>query len=480
VVTADHGEEFGEHGGRYHGTTVYDEQVRVPLVVVGPGVRPGQGVATVVQTIDLLPTALSALGIPRPARLRGRDLGALLAGDPEARGEGRAFVETDDYELMASGPDRLVCERRAAACALYRPGDDPLERRDHSADDPARFDAMRALLREVRQSHGRYETVGASAWPEPLRRGLQGEVEAAPDVAPLLEDAEVTIRRKAAEVCFLLHAPATAPEVKRALAHDEDDEVRRWAALALARMGEPLPPLAEELLRDPGRDWRRNAALALGERGDARGCNEMAAWFGEAAAGLQPSPSGEPPRLPMELAQARELLAAIARARCRSAVPALLRALPDVRARPYLADTLGALGDDRARAPLLAALGSEPYVTTRPREARALLALGVHDWSAQEPAGEVHASLAVPSGPARLVVLVSDPHTELAVSADGESGPAAAAREGAGDTEGELRVVELESRQSRRVRLDLHASTGGVLAVWIIPTVPVGPRGRLD
>ena len=31
IVTADHGEEFGDHGGRYHGTTVYEEQVRVPL-----------------------------------------------------------------------------------------------------------------------------------------------------------------------------------------------------------------------------------------------------------------------------------------------------------------------------------------------------------------------------------------------------------------------------------------------------------------
>jgi hypothetical protein len=75
IVTADHGEEFGEHGGRYHGTTVYEEQVHVPLVVVGPGVAPGH-VTTVVQTVDILPTVLSALHIPRPARVRGRDLGA--------------------------------------------------------------------------------------------------------------------------------------------------------------------------------------------------------------------------------------------------------------------------------------------------------------------------------------------------------------------------------------------------------------------
>ncbi len=478
VVTADHGEEFGEHGGRYHGTTVYDEQVRVPLVVVGAGVRAGQVVSTVVQTIDLLPTALSALGIPRPARLRGRDLGPLLAGDAKAIDDGRAFVETDDYELMASGPDRLICQRRAAACALYRPADDPLERRDRSADDPARFDAMRALLRGVALDHGRYETVSASAWPEPLRRGLQGEVEAAPDVAALLDDAEVTIRRKAAEVCFRLHAPSTAPEVKRALAQDEDEEVRRWAALALARMGEPLPPLAEGLLHDAGRDWRRDAALALGERGDARGCDEMTAWLGDAAGALQPSPNGEPPRLSMDLAQARELLGAIVHARCRASVPALVRALEDVRARPYVADALGALGDERARAPLLAALGSEPYVTTRPREARALLALGVRDWAAPEPSSDVHAALAVPPGAARLVVLLSDPHADLAVTADGATDAGATSQERGGDTGSDVRVVELESRQQRRrVHLDLHASAGGVVALWVIQA-PV--RGRLD
>jgi hypothetical protein len=232
-------------------------------------------------------------------------------------------------------------------------------------------------------------------------------------------------------------------------------------------------------LRDPGRDWRRDAALAMGERGDARACDELAAWWGEAVAALQPSPNGEPPRLPMDLAHARELLAAIGRARCRAAVPALTRGLEDVRARPYVADALGALGDDRARAPLLAALGSEPYVTTRPREARALLALGVHDWSAPaEPPGDVRAVLPVPAGAGRVIVLLSDPHAELAVSAEGEPDAASGSPEARGEAAGEVRVVELEARQqSRRVRLDLHASAGGIVALWVIP--PAAP-GRLD
>ena len=81
VVTADHGEEFDDHGGHYHGTTCYEEQVRVPLLVSGPGVAPRR-VGTVVQTIDLLPTVLSAVGIARPASVRGRDLGPVLVGTP--------------------------------------------------------------------------------------------------------------------------------------------------------------------------------------------------------------------------------------------------------------------------------------------------------------------------------------------------------------------------------------------------------------
>jgi HEAT repeat protein len=478
VVTADHGEEFGEHGGRYHGTTVFDEQVRVPLVVVGPGVKAGRRVPTVVQTIDLLPTTLSALGIPRPARLRGRDLGPLLAGDPKAVDDGRAFVETDDYELLASGPDRLVCQRRAAACALYRPSDgDPLEKHDRAADAPQRFDAMRGLLREVGRNHGRYEVAAVSAWPEALRRGMQGEADAAPDVAALLDDAEVTVRRKAAEVCFDLHAPVTAPEVKRALAHDEDDEVRRWSALALARMGEPLPPLVDALLRDPARDWRRRAAVALAERGDGRGCDEMAAWWSEAVAVLKPNANGEAPKLALDLVRTRELLDATVRGRCRSAVPSLVRVLEDVRARPYVAEALGALGDDRAKGPLLMALGRESYVTARPREARALLALGVRDWASApaEASPEVHTTVTVPSGSARLVALLSDAHAELAVSADGSAETPETA-EGREEDAG-VRVVELSAgpaagapgKQSRRLRLDLRASTGGIVAVWVIP-----------
>jgi hypothetical protein len=468
ILTADHGEEFGEHGGRYHGTTVYEEQVRVPLVVAGPGVRRGARVASVVQTIDLLPTALSALGIPRPARLRGRDLGPLLAGDPRVAGDtGFGFAETDDYALVASGADRLVCERRLAACALYRPGEDPAERRDFAGEAPAQFDQLRASLRAVERDHGQYEGLGAQRWPEAIRRGMQGETDSAPDVAALLDDADVAVRRKAAEVCFGLRAPAATAGLRRALARDEDEEVRRWAALALARLGEPVVPLVESLARDPNRDWRRRAALALAERGDDRACDEVAAWWTE----VLPPPGqgtaeGEPGRLTMDLAHTQELLAATRSARCRGAVPALVRALEDVRARPYIADALGALGDTRAKAPLLALFAEEPYVTTRPHEARALLALGAatRAWSAGT--SETTTTVALPNGPVRLLVLLSDAQAALdgylddqAVSAGGE---------------GTVRSLDLGRDHPARVRVALRTSTGDLVALWVAST------GRLD
>ena len=73
-----------------------------------------------VQLVDLMPTVLSAYGIPRPPRVRGRDLGPWLAAPEPPADDGVAFAEVDDASMFARGADRLVCLRRAAACAVSR------------------------------------------------------------------------------------------------------------------------------------------------------------------------------------------------------------------------------------------------------------------------------------------------------------------------------------------------------------------------
>ena len=126
IVTADHGEAFGEHGAVYHGTNVYEEQVRVPLIVVGPGVRTSVS-SPPVETIDLLPTVLSALGRPRPEAVAGHDLGGMLIGRPSAT-DGLAFAENGRFTMVAAGNDRFICDREARACSLYDLSADPGER----------------------------------------------------------------------------------------------------------------------------------------------------------------------------------------------------------------------------------------------------------------------------------------------------------------------------------------------------------------
>ncbi len=63
VLTADHGEEFREHGGWVHGAKLYDELLRVPLLIKGPGLAPGAVVGRQMGLIDLAPTILDLLGV---------------------------------------------------------------------------------------------------------------------------------------------------------------------------------------------------------------------------------------------------------------------------------------------------------------------------------------------------------------------------------------------------------------------------------
>ncbi len=369
IVTADHGEEFGDHGGRYHGTTVYDEQVRVPLVISAPGLLSPARVKAPVSLIDLLPTILTGLDIPLSPRLRGRDLGPLMVGQTEGRAP-FAFAETDEQTLLAEGDDRLICLRRIGACQLYDLISDPQQQVSIANKQSAKVDAMRARLRTFTASHGRFETHGSSRWPPALRRGIAGDGEAAADVAPLLDDASVNIRRKAAEVLFDLARPDTAIYLRRALSRDEDVVVKRFAALALTRLGQGAP-LTFDLLDSEERRWRRLAALALAEVDDDRGDEIIADWLGTTCPG-----EDSPRSVAVGFTRARAIVAAAGRLKSRRAVPTLVQCLADVRLRPFAARALAMIGDNRARGPLLKAWMNERYFDARVTLANALIALG--------------------------------------------------------------------------------------------------------
>ena len=85
VVLADHGDEFFEHGGIGHRSTLYEELVRIPLLLRLPGVLPaGRRVPGLVSTIDVLPTVLQLAGVAPPEGLVSRSFLPLVLGEPEA------------------------------------------------------------------------------------------------------------------------------------------------------------------------------------------------------------------------------------------------------------------------------------------------------------------------------------------------------------------------------------------------------------
>jgi arylsulfatase A-like enzyme len=78
VVTADHGEEFREHGLVSHGMSLYESAIRVPLILLAPGLQGGSVVEQGVSLIDLAPTILDLAGVPPEPRFVGRSLVPLL------------------------------------------------------------------------------------------------------------------------------------------------------------------------------------------------------------------------------------------------------------------------------------------------------------------------------------------------------------------------------------------------------------------
>ena len=101
VVTADHGEEFFDHGGFEHNRTLYEEMVHVPLIVKAPGL--GAGMRDVqTQAVDVAPTLAHLAGVDPQGTLRGR-ISGLRFGEPGRGSRSR----------MPSYPDTYICCARA-------------------------------------------------------------------------------------------------------------------------------------------------------------------------------------------------------------------------------------------------------------------------------------------------------------------------------------------------------------------------------
>jgi arylsulfatase A-like enzyme/uncharacterized membrane protein YbhN (UPF0104 family) len=95
ALVADHGEEFQEHGGFWHGLTLYDEQIRVPLMVKwrkSAPAAPPDARGEPARLVDVAPTLLARAGVPVPPAMQGIDLTHL----PAARAPGDQMVFSEE------------------------------------------------------------------------------------------------------------------------------------------------------------------------------------------------------------------------------------------------------------------------------------------------------------------------------------------------------------------------------------------------
>ena len=156
IVTADHGESLGEHGERDHGIFIYENVLRVPLIVRAPGLSPAR-VGDVVGLTDVMPTVLDLLGVSSPA-MDGVSLVNLLRGG-QRRLDRPAYAESLYPERLGWSPLWALRDGRfkfidAPRPELYDLEDDPFEERNLYDAQRAVAAAMAGRLAAIIQSHG--------------------------------------------------------------------------------------------------------------------------------------------------------------------------------------------------------------------------------------------------------------------------------------------------------------------------------------
>ena len=241
VVTADHGEEFGEHGGAYHGTSLHDEQLRVPFIVSLPDGTSAR-VGGMVSTIDIMPTLLSLVDVPVSTRVRGADLSPWMqAAAPPVTALPVAFAEVESQKMAAHGNEKLICDGERAYCRLFDLSLDPREVKDFAAERPERVAELKAAIGDWLGANGALERgpVGGGARTNDRRALLErvhlGDKEAIPGVVALLADGTVPASERLDGVrsLALLKDERARPGLQLA-AGSTDPELAAWGNVGLA------------------------------------------------------------------------------------------------------------------------------------------------------------------------------------------------------------------------------------------------------
>jgi len=154
IITSDHGEEFYEHGGWWHGTTLHEEQARVPLVYKNPnGIGAELSIDELSSNVDLAPTILSTVDIDIPVAMKGRDL---FGPPPHEEFVPEVFAEADHegnvVQMLRIGPWKYIQTnadnpRKRPQQQLFYIPDDPGEVNNLVDAESEKADEMQLLMK---------------------------------------------------------------------------------------------------------------------------------------------------------------------------------------------------------------------------------------------------------------------------------------------------------------------------------------------
>ncbi|MFW6051975.1 MAG: sulfatase-like hydrolase/transferase [Myxococcota bacterium] len=362
VLTSDHGEEFRDHGGVYHGSSLYEEQVRVPLIVHAPGLEPRR-VRAPVDLVDLGPTLLGMLGLPVPASMRGDDLRPLAVGTAETMGP--AFAGVMRKRMVVKWPYKLIADLRFGLFELYDLSRDPGERQNLADREPEVVEDLRgelyAWLDDLQHPPG--HGGGGDPRERALARGRLGDPRAVEPLGRLVEDeaAPAEMRSEGARLLGDLGDRSVADALARALRAPQP-QVAAEAAIALGRLYDGrATSMLRHLVHAEDVDTRTRAAIALARLGDRAA---IPALMDAVRAG----PATQ---------DRKEAVRWLGRLGATEAVQPLLDLLPELRLRSVAILALGEIGDPRAYRPLLEVLEWEHRPNIRDHAVRALGELGL-------------------------------------------------------------------------------------------------------
>jgi len=151
IVNSDHGEGFYEHGYRYHGQHLYNDQVRVPLIIAGPGL-PSRQIEQPVSLIDLVPTLLELAGLAVPSDLPGVSLlpygtRAMPPKHPPVFVEMVKDATHSDRRAIIDWPWKLHYGITFDEYQLFDLSQDPHEQDEVSEAHPEVFERLQSRLR---------------------------------------------------------------------------------------------------------------------------------------------------------------------------------------------------------------------------------------------------------------------------------------------------------------------------------------------